>query len=502
MEQNNCQTYSEQDLNKVKKLFTEDSSIEEHISYRRFNNDIYWYALENIFEKKIELNTCTYSKILAISIQNKEKEKVEYLCKKDEYKLIEILRCCEILDSKRAITLLNKKLHMLTKNNARSKKINKIKSLISNKETINEGCQFSLSASKIKMIINYWIKNIDEEKLKFYAISYGTKYWKFLIDLLHTKPSHFKLSWFQNYVFTGNAPEDSIIHRFKNLNSNNIIDFINKYKPFYNYLRTLENIHLTDEAKRLICEYTPIETILFYWHELNCNQVAELISSKIENAVINLPYGNLLDNIIKMDKYHELKNKLLVIANEKITKYKLTLEKPVVILCDGSSSMDIAIKTSAIVSSILTAICQAQLRVFRSQDELIKNPPRTAEDAILFSKYCHANNCTNPASSIYPYYANKIEVKTFIVITDEEENEKVNNMNFADIFKKYREEIYKSKIIFISFIKNRNNHMQMIYDIKNKINNVEEDILQFTFDFHNPDLRRLDNILGQISTLE
>lgn len=183
-------------------------------------------------------------------------------------------------------------------------------------------------------------------------------------------------------------------------------------------------------------------------------------------------------------------------------QYKLSLEKPIVILCDGSSSMDIAIKTSAIITSILTVICQSELRIFRSKDEIIEDPPKSAEDAILFSKFCEANDCTNPAASLYPYLVDKKEIKTFIIITDEEENEKINGMNFADIFKKYRQEVFKSKIIFISFIKDRNNHMQMINDIKSKIRDIDEDLTQYTFDFYNPDLRRLDNILSQISSLE
>ena len=487
-----------QQSNDAKKLFIADSSIEEHISFMRFNEKIYWTTIENIFDKEIELNSSTYSKILAICLQKNDRQKVEYLCSKNSYKLPEVLKACEILDSRRIINSLKKKLCFLEKNNCKIGKINKIKTLISNKETINEGQQYSLSGGRIKMIKNYWIKNITEDQLKFYSLSYGTKYWKYLIDLLHTKPSDFKLAWFQNYVFNGNAPDDSILTQIKKINNDNILDFINKYKPYYNYMRTIKNITFSDEAKKLMAEYTPLETILYYWTEFECNDVANIILEKIEQD-IDLPYGNLLDNITKMDSYKNLKDKLLKIADNKLKRYELCLEKPVSILCDGSASMDVAIKTSAIIASILTAICGADLRVFRSDDQLIQNPPKTAEDVIMFSKYCKANNCTNPAASLYPYYIEKKEIKTFIIVTDEEENEKISGYNFCQLFKKYREEIYKAKLIFISFIKNRNNHMQMIKELKDNIPNINEDITQYTFDFNNPDLRRLDNILSQIS---
>ena len=40
------------------------------------------------------------------------------------------------------------------------------------------------------------------------------------------------------------------------------------------------------------------------------------------------------------------------------------------------------------------------------------------------SKEILASGCTTPAASLFPYYEQKKIVKTFVIVTDEEENTK------------------------------------------------------------------------------
>jgi len=52
---------------------------------------------------------------------------------------------------------------------------------------------------------------------------------------------------------------------------------------------------------------------------------------------------------------------LLPVAQAQLEKIKLPLESPVAVIGDASGSMEVAIRTATILSSLLTAICSAKL---------------------------------------------------------------------------------------------------------------------------------------------
>ena len=116
---------------------------------------------------------------------------------------------------------------------------------------------------------------------------------------------------------------------------------------------------------------------------------------------------------------------------------------------------------------------------------------------------------TAPAASLYPYYIDKKKIDVFIVVTDEEENgthlgqwrSSNNGFMFAELFKKYLEEINPmTKLVFISFT-NTGIKGQMENEINKVIPFYSENMLIFKFDTHRPDLTKLDKIIAQISSL-
>lgn len=115
-----------------------------------------------------------------------------------------------------------------------------------------------------------------------------------------------------------------------------------------------------------------------------------------------------------------------------------------------------------------------------------------------------AHSCTAPAASLYPYYKRNEIVKTFIIVTDEEENTNYEGKNssknglFADIFNKYRTEVYPAKLVFVSFLRDNKDGF-MVRQLKNTIPGIEKDIIQFIMSQNNPDLRKLDELLNILS---
>ena len=103
--------------------------------------------------------------------------------------------------------------------------------------------------------------------------------------------------------------------------------------------------------------------------------------------------------------------------------YRLPLESPIVVMGDRSGSMDIAIRTSTIIASILTAITNARLVFFNTQNMEPDRMPSNIEEVLEMALSIEADAATSPAASLYPFYEKKEVVKTFIIVTDEEENE-------------------------------------------------------------------------------
>jgi hypothetical protein len=157
---------------------------------------------------------------------------------------------------------------------------------------------------------------------------------------------------------------------------------------------------------------------------------------------------------------------LLLIAEAQLEKIKLSLESPVAVIGDASSSMNVAIRTATILSSLLTAICSAKLNFFNTQMFLPTFTPKTIEDVLTLALSTQATGSTANAAGLVPYYDAKEVIKTFVMVTDEEENTDAQLANgrstrFFNLFMKYRREIYPAKLVFISFLRHQHAQGQM-----------------------------------------
>ena len=89
---------------------------------------------------------------------------------------------------------------------------------------------------------------------------------------------------------------------------------------------------------------------------------------------------------------------------------------------DASGSMEVAIRTSTIIASLLTAITSAKLVFFNTENRDAPYLPTNVEEALELAITTTASGGTAPAASLWPFYEKKEVVKTFIMVTDEEEN--------------------------------------------------------------------------------
>lgn len=192
---------------------------------------------------------------------------------------------------------------------------------------------------------------------------------------------------------------------------------------------------------------------------------------------------------------------MIPLAENDLTKFKSTIASPVAVLGDASSSMSVAVKTSTIIASLLAAICQAKLTFFNSANFAapLANP-KNVSDVLEIAHGTRASGSTSPAASLVPYYDRRECVKTFIIVTDEEENTNATcaqgkSWNFFDLFMEYRRSVYPAALIFVSFLHSQHEQGQMYRAF---VREQVEDVLQFKFDRARPDLTKLDSILGSI----
>jgi len=170
------------------------------------------------------------------------------------------------------------------------------------------------------------------------------------------------------------------------------------------------------------------------------------------------------------------------------------------VLGDASGSMEVAIKSSCIIASLLSVALSADLKFFN--EEVFDPPvvPRTVNETIeVVNKIC-ARGGTCMASALYPYLAKKIKIDLFILVSDEGENEKYNGQYFSSLFKTYKNNVNpKAQLFLVSFLNVGEEGVIMRRLKEKKID--EKCIKQFRLHPENPDTSKFNALLGMVALL-
>jgi len=537
-----------------------ESILKEH--FNRYDEDApkYMEDVQKIFADPIlnkSAGLTTKSHIVCTLLNNLDRTHFRQLHQLLD--LPEIVRACEIMDSQRLVNQLSAKLLTLPEISKKRKDIVR-RLVVANTlltEATNQG--LSLGLSKIK-IVKQWTKSIPKDKLEYRAMLFDTTLWTKLADLTHLNPKRDFVEgceWFLPYCFGDKTilPGDSIVYAYSKLTYDNFHELYDQHRFPYEIIRSKillmppstttvnyrnnrskqqqklsnyeQNKHLIRDIKIKIVNYENINTIVWYWDELvdTYNEIDVLCRIRTEHDEINLSYGKIVDLISKTNN-QEILQELLMLGDGRLKQYKINESfEPVAVFGDQSSSMEIAIKTSGIITSLLCYICNAALHMFHSESDHIVNPPRSITDAVKFGREVKTKGYTCPAASMLYYYNRKEVVKTIIIITDEQENRSINLTQskpepqfqspflvsssnktkdvvcrFAELYQKYITEVYPARLIFISF-SDPNKDAEMVSELKLKIgtNVVDELVKVFKFNVKDPDLQRMDIVLKYLA---
>ena len=504
-------------------------TFQEHFAHFNEDKTKYMDDVLRIFSDKILSKTAgltVKSQILAVLLQNKDKESFKSLHKFLD--LPEIVRACEILDTDRFKRQTKEKL----KKHPESKKlVTRMAQLTSLTDGLTGGYEnLSFSLSKIK-IVKQWVHSLTKDQIEYRAMLFpSTTLWKKLADLTHLNPTTdfpAGCEWFLPYCFGKPLPDDNIANKFKTMTYDNFAELYDKYNFAYELIRTKLKLdqssvrYMSKDSEKIksikisIVNREKLTTVLWYWDELveeyNIIDVLQRIRNSEDS--IDLSYGKIVD-IISKTTNPEVMKELVKIGEERLNNYKINLEQPVAVFGDKSGSMEIAIKTSGIITSLLCCICNADLHLFHSHTQHFPDPPRTIADAVKFGKEVKTEGYTAPAASLMYYYVQQKKLATILLITDEEENNSCGGYRFADLYLKYLNEVCQNssptRLVFISFT-DPNTDGVMVKCLKTSLigrtvcgslmteerfNNL---IKVFKFNVKDPDLNRMDVVLKYLS---
>ncbi|CAF1469800.1 unnamed protein product [Adineta ricciae] len=518
-------------------------TLDQHIQAQTANLPRYLATLFALNENNVEIGQKAKACVLAAAwCRHDHKLANNLLCHRQLFTLTEVLKAITMLDAARQVRVYEKQLKRLELSQTKpsAKKLGYMKNNIDNLNKLKVSTGSASGA--IARHIQRWTRTLTQRELEYFALHMPTEPWRKLADIVHFNPTKDfpALPWFLPFCFGTPAPEENMVSRCRNLTAANVNELIKEFKIPYSHLKQFK-AQLSDQSKARIASYEEkLDTILWYYEDLECPDVDEVLSERLRNGEqITLPYGKLMDRLLlirtlrddKPDipafyrnseyasawggrnyvsehkprgpqpKKAALYTDLIAVAEKQLQTIKLTLESPVGILADASYSMEIAIRTATILSSLLTAICSAKLTFFHDKMFPPAFTPKNIEDVLTLALTTNVAGGTANAAALLPYYQSKEVIKTFIMVTDEEENDSIelpdgSKTRFFKLFLQYREEVYPAKLVFISFLAQQHNQGQMFKQFQEA--NIP-DVIQFKFNRQRPDLTKFDNFNAKLS---
>ncbi|CAF0709851.1 unnamed protein product [Brachionus calyciflorus] len=493
-------------------FFTKNATYDQHYDAQVLNREKYLATIIAFKDYSIEILPNAKARTLAAAFARHDTELIDYLLEENkQFGFSDVLKAITILDSQREKRSIEKKIERIQKTGAviKPKKMAEFKKNLNNLELLRpkNGSFSGAMANKLRK----WVRKFDAKELEFFAICLPTDPWKKLANICHLNPSKDfpNAPWFLPFCYGNKLPEDSKVERCRNMTADNVNELIKEFDLPFRMVSHLKK-YLNAESKKCLAEkQEKLDSILWYYEDLNCPEVDDIIKARLEKGEkVELGYGKLMERLLLFKSYRQIVTEskisilslLIPIAEKNLKNFRSTVASPVAVLGDASSSMNVAIRTATIISSLLATICDAKLTFFNYENFASESEPKNISDVLDVAFKTEASGSTAPAASLVPYFNKKEIIKTFIIVTDEEENTYASTSDgktwrFFELFMEYRKTIYPASLIFVSFLGHQHSQGQMYSDFVRE--NVP-DVLQFKFSRSRPDLTKLDSILGTI----
>lgn len=383
----------------------------------------------------------------------------------------------------------------------------------------------SVSGSLARKVRTLWAQILKPDYLEYVMLEMPKKtVWQLVADLAHFKPGDFAVPYFLADIFGESIPRDSFVHVMRTLMNAGQRDLVGAFRNMatnfpqiyksYAFLRTKDKFIRSKEIVELLAENIPVDTAIWYFEELysTAKTVPKILvkrmqetdfleaSNRSDSKVFT--FGKLLERLLT---FRKLKCNIMAALLIDVAASRLDLlreryrdnssKRAVAVFGDASSSMTTAIEAAAIIASMVTATLDGELSFFASG--LVESPhkkPYTVEETLAVCSKIRANGCTCLAACLWPYYEQKMSMDTIVMVTDEYENATCHGDNFADLLKKYKEEINPSVVLVIVRVGAGSKSFQ------NSLARNGIEAKTVIIDNSRPDLTKFDGLVGQIAS--
>jgi len=209
-------------------------------------------------------------------------------------------------------------------------------------------------------------------------------------------------------------------------------------------------------------------------------------------------YGKIMERLLSFRQQKRSFAEAMIPHAEKLLK-SLRVPKSSNLRCavlgDASGSMEVAIKSSSIIASLLSVALDADLTFFSDQPFPPPVVPRNVVQTIEVVEKVEARGGTCMASALHKYYQEKQVIDLFILVSDEGENEKYNGYWFHELFNRYLNEVNNQcKLFLVSFVKVGEDGT-----IMQRLRSANLTCKQFRLHPEHPDTSKFDGLLGMIT---
>ena len=406
-----------------------------------------------------------------------------------------------------------------------------------------------------------WVRRLTAEQLVFYALTLPREPWQALANLLHLAPSDFASispekrddddenasqeaahpaaaatgaeaasseekedeekkkderketkeksreerkreavrDTFLGYVFdeTTAGPE-SLLAQCQHLSARNVVELATRFRIPYSFVRTRVK-PLPEAAKPVLARQMPLDTLIWYHEELACPAVNAVLRARLEAGERpTLGYGKLMERLMYFDAQAlPFAALLLPVAEERLRAIQLALDEPVYCFGDASYSMDVAIRCSTIIGSVLASLTNAPLRFFNDRVVALPHTPRTTREVMDAVRTVRADGLTAPACALWPLYRARVAAKFVVMVTDEVENGRADGEYWPTLYARYVRDVAPAcTAVFVSFLGGGTEKGRMVAALEAL--GVTR-VIQFRLEGARPDLTKLDTILGLLA---
>jgi hypothetical protein len=479
-----------------------DKPVEEHRAAQEQHKSAYTATLLLLLERKVAIPAVVKPRILAAAWARRDYELPMILFDKHDFSVADVVKALGMLDAERARRQVRAKLERLKTRNAAPAKISAAREELET-AVAREACGTLSGAAR--QHIKAFIRRIPVQQLEFNLLHFPTRPWQQLADALHLAPSDFSLPWFLASVYGAEPPIDGggLLAACMRLTEANLDETLAKWEVPFMFLRSkLGAGNLKAPQRARVAQYSTLHTLLWYYSELQCDAADKVIIAKLaagENP--ELGFGKLIDLVLAMKG--DVRAALLPVAEAVRADLKLPIDGRVLVIGDASSSMAVAVKTATIIAGFVASLCavdRCNLRFFTSV--LVNAPyvPRTLTEILDVAGKVNANGMTTNAAGLWDVYQAKEKYETIMMVTDEDENGKIDNKNFGELYEIYCREVCPARLVFVSFLSQTDKGRMYQQLQRDRPPQPTDRVRQLRLDRDRPDLTRLDALLGMLSS--